>query len=112
MGEFKIQSGTLIVILIIISLILISWIGGWECLNNSDCNEDETCTVKHTCYKLVIPEKTVCFTVQVSSSLQSELFKHSQPPIQLIKIKLIIIRITIKVPDCILNSPINNYLLG
>ncbi len=62
MGELKVQSGTLIVILIIVSLILISWVGGWECLNNSDCNSDEVCTVKHTCYKPAIPEKTVYIT--------------------------------------------------
>ena len=62
MGELKIQSSILIFILIAVGIIAIVWIGSWECLNNSYCNEDEICTVKHTCYKPVVQEKTIYIT--------------------------------------------------
>ena len=62
MGDFKIQSGLAIFILIIIGIIVVMWVGSWECNNNSDCNEDEVCTVKHICYKPIIPEKTIYIT--------------------------------------------------
>jgi uncharacterized membrane protein YkgB len=62
MGEIKIQTGVAILILIIVSLILLMWIGGWECKNDSGCGEDEICTVNHICYKPEISEKTIYIT--------------------------------------------------
>lgn len=62
MGEFKIPTGLAIFILILIGIIAVMWVGSWECNNNTDCNEDEVCTVKHACYKPIIPEKTIYIT--------------------------------------------------
>lgn len=62
MGEFKIQSGTAVFILIIIGLVLTMWVGSWECNNDKDCNIEEICTVKHICYKPAIIEKTIYIT--------------------------------------------------
>jgi len=62
MGEIKIQTSIAILILIIVSLILLMWIGGWECKNDSECGEDEICTVRHICYKPEISEKIIYTT--------------------------------------------------
>lgn len=50
-SEWKVKSEWVIIIMITIFIFLIMWIGGWECKNNNDCEENEICTYEHECYK-------------------------------------------------------------
>jgi|SRR3989344_563468 len=58
-GEWKIQSEFFWLLIILVAAILVMWIGSWECINNSGCEEDELCAVNHVCYKIPTIEKNV-----------------------------------------------------
>ena len=61
-GEWKIEPGIVWFLLIIVLIVIIMIIGSWECKNDSDCQNDEICTVKHTCFKNENIEKTIIKT--------------------------------------------------
>lgn len=61
-AEWKIQPGIVWAFLIIVLVLVTMWVSTWECKNNNDCQSDEICTVKHTCFKPTVSETTIIKT--------------------------------------------------
>ena len=61
-GNWTINPGVAFFILIIVLIIITMFVGSWECKNDNDCDQNEICTVKHTCYKLDVKETTIIKT--------------------------------------------------